>query len=104
MGQYVLAAFKTIVAIALIIWMFKSKFQLEKYALALIAGGALANATDRLTYGGVMDMFSFHIDQLNFHWYVFNLADVAITFGVVFLIYHSYKNEGKDKNTGKTAL
>jgi signal peptidase II len=88
-GQYALAAFKIIAGIALTIWMFRVKSKFEAHAIALIAGGAFANAADRLLYGAVADFFSLH--AFGFYWYVFNLADVAIVAGVIMLFYHSYK-------------
>ena len=56
--------------------------------IGLIIGGAIANAIDRLHLGGVADFFDFHIN--GFHWYVFNIADVAIVAGVVGLMYDSF--------------
>jgi signal peptidase II len=51
----------------------------------LVIGGALGNLIDRLIYGKVADFFDFHLGT--YHWYVFNVADAAITFGVVALLY-----------------
>jgi signal peptidase II len=59
--------------------------------LALIIGGAIGNAIDRLRIGGVADFFSLHI--YGFYWYVFNIADVAIVAGVVVLLYESLWGE-----------
>lgn len=50
----------------------------------LCIGGALSNAVDRVAYGAVADFFHFHWQEWSF--YIFNLADVAITFGVLLLI------------------
>jgi signal peptidase II len=55
-------------------------------ALALQLGGALGNLLDRLRYGAVVDFLDFHIDAINFHWPVFNLADTAIVVGVGILL------------------
>ena len=60
---------------------------------ALIIGGALGNAIDRVLIGGVADFFSLH--AFGFYWYVFNIADVAIVAGVVGLLYDSYKCESQ---------
>ena len=56
--------------------------------LGLVLGGALGNAIDRFAYGWVADFYYFHVG--GFHWYVFNLADVAIVFGVVLLLLDSF--------------
>jgi signal peptidase II len=59
---------------------------LLRTALALQLGGALGNLLDRLRYGAVVDFLDFHIDAINFHWPVFNLADTAIVIGVGILL------------------
>ena len=57
---------------------------MKRYSLILILGGALGNFYDRLFYGAVPDFIDFHIN--NFHWFIFNLADIYITLGVLFMI------------------
>jgi signal peptidase II len=57
-----------------------------KLIFGLIIGGALSNLFDRVLHGGyVVDFISFNIPQLNFHFAIFNLADAAISVGVVLL-------------------
>jgi signal peptidase II len=57
-----------------------------KLIFGLIIGGALSNLIDRLRHGGfVVDFISFNIPQLNFHFAIFNVADAAISVGVVLL-------------------
>jgi signal peptidase II len=53
--------------------------------LGLVVGGAIGNLIDRLIYGAVADFFHFH--AFGYDWYVFNVADAAITFGVIALLY-----------------
>lgn len=55
-----------------------------KVAIALIIGGALGNLIDRLTLGYVVDFLDFH--AAGYHWPAFNIADSAITLGVVFML------------------
>ena len=50
----------------------------------MILGGALGNVFDRIIYKGVPDFIDFHVG--NFHWFIFNVADIFITSGVVLLI------------------
>ncbi|NMA96805.1 MAG: signal peptidase II [Phyllobacteriaceae bacterium] len=69
--------------IGLAIWWWRDNSLLTRLGLALAIGGALSNALDRLLFGGVADFFHFHWDTWSF--YIFNIADVAITFGVIFL-------------------
>ena len=51
---------------------------------SIIAGGALGNFIDRIRFSAVPDFIDFHIG--NYHWFVFNIADVFITLGVFCLI------------------
>jgi len=56
----------------------------KKYFFLLILGGSFGNLFDRLYYGSVPDFIDFHIG--NFHWFIFNIADIFITLGVICLI------------------
>jgi len=81
-------------------WLTRAQTRLTAAALlGLIIGGAAGNAIDRLHWPGVMDFVLFHIDTagFTFHWYVFNLADVAIVAGVVGLLYESLLGGGAAK-------
>ncbi|MCD7059214.1 signal peptidase II [Pelagibacterium xiamenense] len=73
-----------VAVVALAFWWAKDDGLLTRVGIALAIGGALSNAIDRIVYGAVADFFHFHVG--NFSWYVFNIADVAITFGVVLLV------------------
>ena len=66
------------------IWWWRTRDVLVRFGLMLVIGGALSNALDRLLYGAVADFFHFHWQDWSF--YVFNVADTAITFGVLLLI------------------
>jgi signal peptidase II len=57
-----------------------------RLSVAGILGGAIGNLLDRLRYGEVIDFLDFYIN--GYHWPAFNVADSAITVGVVFLILH----------------
>ena len=56
----------------------------KKYSLLMILGGALGNVFDRLFYRSVPDFLDFHVG--NYHWFIFNVADIFITLGVIFMI------------------
>ena len=60
----------------------------------LVIGGALGNLIDRLLYGKVADFFHFY--GFGYDWYVFNLADLAITLGAVAIIYDVLKPEEQE--------
>ncbi len=57
-----------------------------RIALALQIGGAIGNVIDRVRFGAVVDFIDFHIDELQFHFAIFNVADSAICVGVVMLV------------------
>ncbi len=94
-GQYLLAAFAFVVAVALTIWLLRGVHaQLSAWGVGLILGGAVGNAIDRLHLGGVADFIQLH--AFGFYWYVFNVADVAIVFGVMALLVDSFFGSRKD--------
>ena len=72
-----------IVILFIFIMLIKNK-GFKRYALLMIFGGAIGNLFDRIFFKAVPDFIDFHIGQ--FHWFVFNLADIFITIGVIFMI------------------
>ena len=70
--------------IIIIFIMIKKSEGFKKYSLSMVLGGALGNFYDRIFFKAVPDFIDFHIG--NFHWFIFNIADVFITIGVIFLI------------------
>ena len=56
----------------------------QKYFLLIVLGGALGNLYDRIFFRAVPDFIDLHVE--NFHWFIFNIADIFITFGVIMLI------------------
>tara|TARA_Y100001958_G_C21136221_1_gene476200 strand:- start:534 stop:1016 length:483 start_codon:yes stop_codon:yes gene_type:complete len=73
----------TLIILVLIIMLIKSK-NVEKIGFALISGGAIGNLFDRIMFKSVPDFIDFHVN--NFHWFIFNIADIFITIGVLWLI------------------
>ena len=72
------------VTLALVIWLRRVETRLLAAAIGLVIGGALGNVIDRFRYGAVVDFLDLHWDD--FHWPAFNLADAAISVGVVVLL------------------
>jgi signal peptidase II len=70
--------------------------RLLQIALALILGGALGNLYDRLAYGYVVDFLEFYVGS--YHWPSFNVADSAITTGVILLALEIIRNEAPGRN------
>ena len=71
------------VILALLYLVINSK-TLDKLIFSIIIGGALGNFYDRLIYKAVPDFIDLHYN--NFHWFVFNLADIFISLGIFFLL------------------
>ena len=66
---------------------------LKKLALSIILGGALGNVFDRILYKSVPDFIDFHVGE--FHWFIFNIADIFITIGVFSMILFEFIGNNK---------
>ena len=86
-GRMVLLAFSGAVVLALIVWLRSVKIAALAIGIGLVVGGALGNMIDRVVLGAVADFF--HLHAFGYDWYVFNVADAAIVFGVGVLIFES---------------
>ena len=73
-----------LIIILIIFFMIIQTNGFKKYALLMILGGALGNIYDRIFYKAVPDFIDLHIG--NFHWFIFNVADIFITLGIIFMI------------------
>ena len=71
----------------------------KKYSLLMILGGALGNVFDRIFYGAVPDFLDFHIG--NFHWFIFNVSDIFITFGIMIMIILEFTDKKKINSNEK---
>ena len=80
---HILTLIIVIINIVLIYFLIKSK-GVYMYLFALIIGGSLGNLFDRMYYYAVPDFIDLHFG--NFHWFVFNIADIFITIGIIGLI------------------
>jgi len=85
LGTAFLAVFSLAAVVALGWWLWNATRPALAVGLGLVIGGALGNLIDRLVYGKVADFFHFY--GLGYDWYVFNIADCAITLGVAALLY-----------------
>ncbi len=71
--------------VIVILFMMWKNDNIQRYFLALVAGGALGNFYDRVVYTAVPDFIDLHFQ--GFHWFVFNVADIFISIGVFCLIF-----------------
>ena len=72
------------IIVIVILKMIINSYGIKKYGLMMIFGGALGNLFDRIFYRAVPDFIDFHIGE--WHWFVFNVADIFITIGVIIMI------------------
>ena len=69
----------------IILWMIYKTKGTEKFAFMMVFGGSLGNIFDRLVYSSVPDFIDLHYN--NFNWFIFNVADIFISIGIILLIY-----------------
>ena len=69
----------------IILWMIYKTKGTEKFAFMMVFGGSLGNIFDRLYYSSVPDFIDIHFK--GFHWFIFNVADIFITLGVLILVF-----------------
>ena len=91
-----LTIFIFLIVIFILFLIIKSK-GIKKYGLLMIFGGALGNLYDRIFYKAVPDFIDFHI--ADFHWFIFNVADIFITLGILFMVtIELFNKEKKNEN------
>jgi signal peptidase II len=83
------------IIILIIFFMLSKSNGIKKFSLMMILGGAIGNIYDRIFYKAVPDFLDFHIG--NFHWFIFNVADIFITLGVIFMIIIEITGNNKNK-------
>jgi signal peptidase II len=85
LGQWLLVGLTAIIAIGVAIWLWREKNRVDVIALGLVLGGALGNILDRVRFGHVVDFADLHFGAWR-PFLVFNVADAAITIGVLLLV------------------
>ena len=73
------------IIIVVLFFLISKTEKIQKYSYIAISGGALGNIFDRIIYNSVPDFIDLHYN--GFHWFIFNIADIFITLGIVCLIY-----------------
>ena len=88
---HILTTIIAIINLVLIFFLFKTKGTYA-YLFALIIGGSLGNLFDRIYYYAVPDFIDIHLG--NFHWFIFNVADIFVTAGIIgFIFIELFKKE-----------
>jgi signal peptidase II len=96
--RWALVGVTALIALVVLVWMMREKLLGDILGLALILGGALGNIIDRFTLGFVIDFADFHIGEFR-PFLIFNVADAAITIGVLIILARSLFMSDKDDNT-----
>ena len=89
---HILTLIIIIVNLILIFLLLKSK-GIYNYIFAIIIGGSLGNLFDRMYYYAVPDFIDIHLG--NYHWFIFNIADIFITIGIIGLLLFELLKKGK---------
>ncbi|MEI6487295.1 MAG: signal peptidase II [Sphingomonadales bacterium] len=84
MARWLITGATTLIAVAVALWLRREKHPVDVAALGLVLGGAIGNIFDRVRFGYVVDFLHFFWGPYSF--WVFNLADAAITLGVILLL------------------
>jgi len=101
--RWLLVAVTSLIALVVLIWMMREKIFADIAALALVLGGALGNIYDRSTRGFVIDYADLHFGDFR-PFLIFNIADAAITIGVLIILARSLLSREKpDKEAATTA-
>lgn len=100
LGKWGIILLTVAISIWLLFWLRKCDRKFEATALVLILSGAMGNLIDRFIHGAVVDFIHLHAFDYNF--YVFNIADSAITIGVILLLIDGLRDGRKSlKKTSK---
>ncbi len=87
--RWALVAMTTAIALVVLVWLLRERKQGEIIPLGMVLGGALGNIRDRVSFGYVVDYADLHFGTFQ-PFLVFNLADAAITIGVVIILARSF--------------
>jgi signal peptidase II len=96
LGKWLLIALTGAIAVGVLVWIWREKNRQDVLALGLILGGALGNILDRVRFGHVVDFADLHFGDIR-PFLVFNVADAAITLGVVILLLRALLSREKPK-------
>ena len=95
--RWALVAFTALIALVVTVWMLREKLMGDILALSLILGGALGNIKDRYELGYVVDFADLHFGEFR-PFLIFNVADAAITIGVVIVLARAFFMRDSDDN------
>ena len=85
---YNILTFLIIIITIVLFYLIHKSNNIEKFGFTLVIGGSFGNIFDRIYFSSVIDFIDFHIG--NFHWFIFNVADIFISLGVLILIINEF--------------
>jgi signal peptidase II len=97
-ARWVLTAVTAAIAVFVGVWLWRERNRTDVLGLGLVLGGALGNITDRVRYGYVIDFLDLHFGAFR-PFLVFNLADAAITLGVLILLARAFLSRDVQQET-----
>ena len=100
--RWLLVALTGTIALAVLVWIFREKHFADIFGLSLVLGGALGNIHDRVRMGFVIDYADLHFGTFR-PFLIFNIADAAITIGVLIILARSLFSREKPKAKAETA-
>lgn len=83
----------SVIVILIITYILVKEKNSQYIAFSFVIGGAIGNLYDRILYGYVIDFIEFHYNS--FFWPIFNIADIAISIGIILLLYSMFAKESK---------
>jgi len=95
-GRWLLTGLTALIATVVAIWLWREKNRQDVIGLGLVLGGALGNILDRVRFGYVVDFADLHFGAFR-PFLVFNIADAAITVGVLILLFRALLARDKPK-------
>lgn len=98
-SRWLLVGLTGLIAAGVLVWLLREKGRPECLALGMVLGGALGNIMDRATLGYVVDYADLHFGEVR-PFQIFNLADAAISIGVLIILARSFLSREKAPNGG----
>ena len=96
LNAVVFALIAALIVAALLVWLARARDRLLQVAIGLVVGGAVGNVVDRLLRGAVVDFLDVHVGE--WHWFIFNLADAAISVGVGLMVIDGLRGRREARN------
>lgn len=100
--RWILVLVTALIAVVVLVWMLRERSMGEILGLSLILGGALGNIYDRYAWGYVIDYADLHFGEFR-PFLIFNIADAAITIGVLIILARSFFLRDSEESTPKDA-